>query len=216
MTDSDDTIAMRELITRTTSLVDELKAKNAKELETKEAEKWTKTAGVSLVVIAVLAATAVQKSGSYGSRAALHTNQATYLQVQASDEWAFFQAKSTKAHLFLLGAELIEQLGPNGAEEAKMIESTMKKERQYEAEKADIEKVARDLEQKRDIERNLATENAEAGGKLGRAVTGYQMCIAVASVGLVIKKRQIWLLSLVIGAFATAWMLWCFMHAPAP
>ena len=35
------------------------------------------------------------------------------------------------------------------------------------------------------------------------------------SVGLVMKKKVLWYLSLLIGIFATVWMVWCMMHAPS-
>ena len=52
-------------------LADKQKAK-AKEAS----EAWTKSAAISLVVIAVLGATAVQRSGSLGSRSLKHLNAA--------------------------------------------------------------------------------------------------------------------------------------------
>jgi hypothetical protein len=207
--------SIHELITHVTALVRDLDAKAKADADKAAAEKWTKLAGVSLVVIAVLAATAVQKSGSYGSAAAKHTNQSIYIEVKATDQWAYYQSKSTKAHMFLLGAELVEHLGPNGPEELRMIEEVMKKQRKYEAEKEDVRKEAEKLEKERDVERNLAAENAEAGSKLGRAVTGYQMSIAIASVGLVVKRKSLWMISLLVGLIATGWMVYCmFFHAP--
>jgi Domain of unknown function (DUF4337) len=203
------------LLTQTAALVDELHAKAKADADKAASEKWTKSAGVSLVVIAVLAATAVQKGGSYGSKAAQHTNQSIFLEVKAADQWAFYQSKSTKAHMFLLGAELVEHLGPNGDEEARMIASIMKKQKQYEADKEDVRKDAEKLEKQRDDERELAAIAAEAGSKLGRSVTAFQMSIAVASVGLVIKKKSLWFISLLLGLAATGWMVWCLLHAPA-
>jgi hypothetical protein len=205
----------QELLAKTNKLLDELEAKHREEEEKRQKEKWMKPAGVSLVVIAVLAATAVQRGGSYGSRAAIHTNQSIFLQVKVADQWAFYQSKSTKAHMFELGAELVEHLGPNGAEELKMIEQVMKKQKKYEAEKEVVRKEAEELEKQRDVERKNAEVNAEAASRVGRSVTGYQMSIAIASVGLVIKRRALWILSLLIGIGATAWLVWCLLHAPA-
>src|SRR5690349_2258525 len=144
---------IQELLSKTTKLLEELDAKHNEEIEKKKRERWTTGAAVSLVVIAVLAATAVQRGGSYGSRAALHTNQSIFLQVKVADQWAFYQSKSTKAHMFELGAELVEHLGPNGPEELKMIEQVMKKQKKYETEKEVVRKEAEDLEKQRDVER---------------------------------------------------------------
>lgn len=203
-----------ELLGKTKELLDELHAKSREEVEKKKREKWTTSAGVSLVVIAVLGATAVQRGGSYGSRAALHTNQSIFLQVKVADEWAFYQSKSTKAHMFELGSDLVEHLGPNGEEERRMVEQMQKKQKKYEGEKEEVKKQAEDLERQRDNERSAAEINAEASSRMGRAVTGFQMTIAIASVGLVMKRKILWQLSLLLGALATAWMIWCMLHAP--
>ena len=70
----------------------------AKEKERREA--WTKTAGVSIVLVAVLAAVATQWGGKYSTRTLTSLNDATYFQARASDQWSFFEAKSIKQNLY--------------------------------------------------------------------------------------------------------------------
>jgi hypothetical protein len=203
-----------QLFARTEVLLAKLDEDRKREADQDEANRWTKAAGVSLVLIAVLAGTAVEKTGSFSGRAADHINQSIFLQVKASDAWAFYQSKTTKAQMYLLGAELVEHLGPNGEEEARMIASVMDKQRKYDGEKDAVRLQAEALEKARDEERALAAANSHAHASLGKSVLGYQLTIAVASVGLVVKRRALWLLSLAIGATASAWFVWSWLHAP--
>jgi heme/copper-type cytochrome/quinol oxidase subunit 4 len=203
-----------ELLRRTNQLLGELDSDRQKAKAKEAAEAWTKTAAVTLVFVAVLTALAVQKSGSYGSRSMKHVNQSIFLQVKATDQWSFFQSKSTKSHVYEMGSDVIETLGDNGDAEKKALASMAAKHQKYEKEKDDIKKDAEDFEKQRDDERHLAEDNASLGGKLGNSVLGFQIAIALSSIGLVMKKKPLWFVSLTMATIATGWMVWCLMHAP--
>jgi ubiquitin C-terminal hydrolase len=68
--------------------------------EKEKRDSWTKYVSLMIVALAVVTAYGSLKSGSYGSRVLLN-------QAKASDEWAFFQAKSIKRTL----AELEGRIG---------------------------------------------------------------------------------------------------------
>src|SRR5438876_336212 len=70
----------------------DLKADRAAAKEKELREAWTKYVSLTIVVIAVIAAIAAQWAGKYSGRTQLS-------QSQASDQWAFYQAKSIKQHL---------------------------------------------------------------------------------------------------------------------
>src|SRR6266540_1211696 len=81
--------------------------KAAKDKERREA--WTKYVSLMIVALAVITAYGSLKAGGYGSRVLLS-------QSKASDEWAFFQAKSIKRSL----AEMEGRVGsPEAQAEAK-------------------------------------------------------------------------------------------------
>jgi hypothetical protein len=213
MTESSDALGA-PMIRRVEALLTEIETDKQKAKAKEEAEAWTKPAAVSLVIIAVLAATAVQRSAGFGSRSLKHLNASIYDQVKASDEWSFFQSKSTKGHVYELGVDLLRHLGPNGAEEEKMIGELTGKMKKYEKEKDEIQGRAREMEKLRDEERVLAEVNAKAGGELNYSVLGFQVSIAVASIGLVMKRKPLWFASMAVGAAATGWMIYCLLHAP--
>jgi len=122
-------------------------------------------------------------------------------QAKASDQWAFFQAKSVKANLYELGAanaELEEKSLPASAPKAvqqayeKRVADYRVKVAKYEEEKAQIQAEARSLERTRD-------EAARHGGFFGIAVIFLQIAILLSSIAALLKQRHVWHLALVVG-----------------
>src|SRR5262245_54886740 len=64
-----------------------------------------RASAVTAAVLAVLAAIGSLLSGHAA-------NQAILAQSKATDQWAYFQAKSTKGHLYEVAGDLIRVLGP--------------------------------------------------------------------------------------------------------
>jgi hypothetical protein len=62
---------------------------------------------------------------------------------------------------------------------------------------------ARKLEKQRDTSRDIATRANDLGGRMGSAVSIFQIALALGSICLVAKKRPLWYLSLAIAAVAT-------------
>lgn len=206
----------REIIGSTRDLLAQLAEDRRKAKAKEESEAWTKPAAVSLVVIAVLAATAVQRGGSFGTRQTKHINSSIYDQVTASDHWSLYQSRSTKAHVYELGVDLAKGLAATPEVEAKMEASLGGKAKKYEDEKKLAMEDAHKAERHRDLERTLADANAGAGAKMGQAILAFQAAVAISSIGLVMKKKPLWWVSLVLGLGATAWMLIVLFHfAPA-
>src|SRR5262249_953412 len=83
----------------------ELKADRDAAKDKERQEAWTKTAGVSVVFVAVLAAVATAWGGKYSGRTLTALNDATYAQTLASDQWSFYQAKSIKQNLYEVAQE---------------------------------------------------------------------------------------------------------------
>jgi hypothetical protein len=163
--------------------------------KTEAKQTWTNYLAFTTVIFAALATLSTFKGGGFSSRGVV-------FQAQASDQWAYYQAKSTRESLYRIQKEnLTLQLGllPStaSAEERSKVEAALAeaaaKTEKYEAEKAAIEKVARDLEAKRD--------EAQLHGKpLGLAVIFLQIAIVLSSIGGLLKRREMWLLALPIGA----------------
>jgi hypothetical protein len=180
----------------------ELRADRAAAKEKEQREAWTKTAGVSVVFVAVLAAIAIQWGGKYTTRTLTALNDATYLQAKASDQWSFYQAKSIKQTMH---AAMLEP-STNAAADAH--KQTIDR---YEKEKNDIKQQANALESQRDEARSNAAISSRKGGTMGLAVAIFQIGIAIVSVGMITKRKGLWYVALALAAVATAQMAYAWL-----
>lgn len=157
-------------------------------------ETWINYLAFTTVIFAALATLSTFKGGGFSSRSVV-------LQAQASDQWAYFQAKSIRESLYRIQKENLNlQLGllasSNAPEEKEKITQALvqaeSKVEKYETEKNDIEKAARALEQSRD--------EAQTHGKpLGLAVIFLQIAIVLSSIGGLLKRKEVWYLGLPVG-----------------
>lgn len=172
----------------------ELKADRAATKEKERRESWLKFVSVSLVFIAVTAAVAAQWSGKYGSM-----SQSS--QAQASDQWAYYQAKSIKQHVDAVAAYQLKH-GPNAADpevvrEIKRLEDEVGR---YQQDQDKIKSDAQALEQKRD-------DASKRGSKVGLALAIFSVAIATGSICTMTKKKPLWFAALGLAAVAIIEML---------
>jgi len=138
-------------------------------------ERWISGVALSTAILAALAAIAVLLSGE-------HANEAMMSQIESSDRWSYYQAKSIKASV--LDAKIALAASPN--------ESDAQKRDRYEKEQEEIKKEA---EQKQ-VE---AKSNFHRHEILARAVTMFQIAIAIAAISALTKKRRFWIVSMLFG-----------------
>ena len=137
--------------------------------------RWISGVALSTAILAVLAAIAGLLSGS-------HANEAMMAQIDASDQWAFYQAKGIKAAVLDAKQSLSGQ--PN--------EADREKSAQYAAEQNGIRKEARAQEAE-------AKSHFHKHEIFARAVTMFQIAIAVAAISALTKRRLYWFFSMAIG-----------------
>ena len=147
-------------------------------------------------MLAVLAA--------FGSLLSGHAvNQAILEQTKATDQWAFYQAKSTKSQVYQVGGELIKALSltqstntsdSHGASLRHFQEQTER----YDREKEEVKKEAEHLEAESQHEFHKHHQFA-----LGIAC--FQVGIVLASVSILVRIRAIYYLSVVAGAAGMIW-----------
>ena len=140
---------------------------------------WTSAVALSAAILAVLAAVASLLAGH-------HANEAMLEQMQASDTWAFYQAKSIKGAVLDTRLQLLAALGKPGSD------SDRQKMAAYEEEGKHIEEQGKENEQssKRHMERHNG---------LARAVTVLQVAIALAAIAVLTRRRNVWFGSLGLG-----------------
>ena len=202
---------MNELQTEIAELkefIADLKADRAAVKEKEKRDAWTKYVSLSVVIIAVIAAIAAQWGGKYSSRVLTHLNDATFNQTLASDQWAYYEAKSVKLKAYEIARdELAHSANAADAEMAKLIKAYEGQIAKYQGEQKDIEAQAHDLEAKRDGARKAATTASGKGGKMGLAISFFSVAVALASICLVTKKKPLWFAALVLAGLAIAEMV---------
>ncbi len=146
-------------------------------------EVWISWVALSTAILAVLAAIASLLSGEYA-------NEAMMNQIEASDQWSYYQAKSIKAALLDAKTAFTDPL--DGAEQSKRA--------RYEKEQEEIKSEA---------------EHKQASAKsyfhkhvvFARSVTMFQIAIAIAAISALTKKRRFWVVSLVFGAVGCVFLV---------
>jgi hypothetical protein len=158
-------------------------------------EPWLNYLALSTVVLAVCATLSTFKGGSYSTRSVIS-------QTQASDQWAFFQAKSIRQSLYLTQKEKLQleaDLLPRGSSQQTLdryqtaIAGSDAKISKYEKEKSEIQLDAIRLEKQRDEAQRHALP-------FGLAVIFLQVAILLSSIAGLLKKKYMWYLALPIGA----------------
>ena len=142
--------------------------------------------------LAVCATLSTFKGGSY-------SNQSVINQTLASNQWAYYQAKSTKqymhemqADLLRLQAQSLTDSNPAQSAIAQKIDAYSAQVARYEQEMQEISAKARELEAQRD-------DALRHNRPFGLAVMFLQIAILLNSVSGLMKVREIWWASLPFG-----------------
>jgi len=155
-----------------------------------EAEKgssWVMAVALSTAVLAVLAAISALLAGG-------HANEAMMDQIQASDQWAFYQAKAIKAAVLESKIELLGGMGketPPGDGE---------KLAKYTSDQKEIQAVAE--EKTHSSEGHMARHET-----LAKGVTVFQIAIAIAAISVLTRKRWMWFGSMLLGICGCVFLL---------
>jgi hypothetical protein len=165
------------------------------ELSEKAEDRFGRRVALATAVYAVVLAIA-----SLGGNNAM--KEMLLAQQQASDQWAFYQAKVIREHQYRgqklrLEADLAERGASVKPEARAKLEALLKKfeeeEKRYSAEKKDIEKEARKLEHERDV-------NRSKDPYFDYAEVLLQIAIVMSSVSILSRSRPTFYFSLLLAA----------------
>jgi hypothetical protein len=146
-------------------------------------EVWISWVALSTAILAVLAAIAGLLSGR-------HVNEAMMNQIEASDQWNYYQAKGIKAAV--LDAKMSLSGLPN--------ESDQSKRDRYEKEQ---EKIKSEAEHKE----AAAKSNFHKHEVFAAGVTMFQIAIAIAAISALTRRRPFWIVSLFFGVAGCAFLV---------
>ena len=152
---------------------------------------------VMTAILATIGAVIGYQGGTTQNAAMLFKNEAVLKKADASNQWAYYQAKSNKQNL----AELAVALAPPTKQD--FYKSEVER---YKKEKADIKLAAEKLEQAS----TQADEASEAAmhphHRLAQALTLMQVAISLASITVLTRKR--WLFWGALGTAAVGGAMW--------
>jgi uncharacterized protein DUF4337 len=144
---------------------------------------WISWVALSTAILAVLAAIAGLLSGQ-------HANEAMMNQIESSDQWNYYQAKSIKASV--LDAKMSLAGAPN--------ESDQSTRDRYEKEQEQIKSEAERKEA-------AAKSNFHKHEVFARGVTMFQIAIAIAAISALTRRRKFWIVSLIFGGVGCVFLI---------
>ncbi|HEU4382316.1 MAG TPA: DUF4337 domain-containing protein [Anaeromyxobacteraceae bacterium] len=174
------------------------------ELE-KEGGGFLRRVALSTAVLAALAAVAALRAGATANEALVMKTEATRLQAEASDQWAYYQAKgmkaavqeATRASWLAAGKEPPADLGERVARYAKEQEA--------------IGAAAREKETERDARSREADHLLHQHHRFASAVAFFQVAIALGAVAALTRSRLVWLGSLGVGLCGLGVAAWALL-----
>ncbi len=190
----------------------EVELPNAEELEEIRGKKFTRRVALTTAIYAVVLAI-TSLGGNNAMKEMLLAAQ------QSSDQWAFYQAKVIREHLYRsqkmrLEIDLIERSDRMKPEVKEKLEALLKKLRdeevRYGAEKKEIEREAKKLEHERDV-------NRSKDPYFDYAEVLLQIAIVMASVSILSASRAVFVFSMVsafLGAIFCLNGFLMFFHLP--
>jgi hypothetical protein len=132
-------------------------------------------------IIATIGALFGYMGGATQANAGLYKNNAAIKKTEASNQWNYFQAKSTKQAL----AEMSRDLSPKEDEKTKY----QAKVDRYEKEKGEIKEKADALEHEATEWDHQSDEQMHQHHRWAQATTVLQVSIALAAIALLTKKK---------------------------
>jgi len=142
-------------------------------------ESWIMMVALTAALLSVLAAITGLFAGHYANEAMLE-------QIQASDQWAFYQAKGIKSAVLESKIDLLKQMGKDANDK------DVKNAERYKDEQSEIKKEATEKQEGSAL--HLIKHNA-----LSKGVTLFQIAIAICAISALTRKKWLWYSSILLG-----------------
>jgi len=171
---------------------DKLRETIDEEME-KEGGSLLRTVALTTAVFAALAAIASLEAGGTVNEALALKTEASRLQAEASDQWAYYQAKGLKGTVTEVSRSTYLALDKTPPEEL-----TKNQERYAEDQRKSMEK-AKELEKQRDEKSEEADHLMHHHHLFAQSVALLQVAIALGAVAALTRKRTVWVGSILLG-----------------
>ncbi len=159
--------------------------------ENEKKENWTLLVALSTAIISVLAAI----TGLFANH---HANEALIEQIASSDKWAQYQSKAIKLDIEKSTISILSAMGKPVEQENKQ------KVEKYEADKKEIKEEATEKE-------NASKHHLRIHIVLARAITIFQVAIAISAIAIITRKKLMWYASIVLTLIGIYFMITGFL-----
>ena len=171
----------------------------------KEGGALLRTIALTTALFAAFAAVASLLAGGTVNEALALKTEATQLQAQASDQWAYYQAKGIKAVVFEA------QKGVLAAADKPISPDIEKNIARYKDEQQEAKKKAEEFEHERDEKGKEADHLIHQHHYFAYSVAMLQVAIALGAVAALTRKRWAWLGSTALGLIGAVIFLWALL-----
>jgi hypothetical protein len=158
-----------------------------------EGGSFLKRIALTTAVLAAFAAVAALQAGATVNEALLLKTEATRAQAEASDQWAFYQAKGIKAAVQDASREAWRAANRTPPDEFEHAAA------RYAHEQEEIQKVAKEREAERDEKSHEADHLLARHHGFANSVALFQVAIALGAVAALTGARAVWWVSVVTG-----------------
>lgn len=164
-------------------------------------EKWMNWLAITTILFSAAATLSTFRGGGLSTRAVL-------AQSKASDNWAYYQAKSIKQHTYDLQRDMAGLLALNSAAEHKPVfQGKLKRYEdevaRYKKEKGEIEAEARKYEAEK-------SRCQKIGAPFGIAIPYLQVAIMLSALAALMKKRFLWAVGCVFGLIGLGYFAYAY------
>jgi Na+/glutamate symporter len=163
----------------------------------------TNSIAMFTAIIATVGAIFSYMGGATQANAGLFKNNAAIKKTEASNQWNYYQAKSSKQNL----SELAVELAP--ASKKEFYQDEIKR---YKSEKADIKKGAEKLEAEAQVWDDKSENEMHLHHRWAQATTALQVAIAMAAIALMTRKKWLEVAMYCMGAVGVAIGTLAMMH----
>jgi len=183
---------------------DKLRETIDEEME-KESGALLRTIALTTALFAALASVASLQAGGTVNEALELKTEAARLQSEASDQWAYYQAKGVK------GAVAEASRNAWLAADKTPPEDLAKNQERYANEQHEIQEKAKELEKQRDEKSTEADHLMHHHHFYAYSVALLQVAIALGAVAALTRKRLAWVGSTVLGLAGLGVFAWAFL-----
>ena len=161
--------------------------KEAAEGHGEEGPSWIGRVALTAAVLAVAAAITALLAGH-------HANEAMLEQLKATDEWSLYQAKGIKMSQVETKLDILLAVGKEPREDDRQ------KIDRYKEEQEKIKEQATEMEQS-------SAHHMSRHVILARAVTGFQVAIALSAIAVLSRRKLVWFVSMALGVIGTVFLV---------